>query len=115
MRWVCKQPCVWRDAVWEEGDFIDVVGVSKWAYSGGFWHPAKLDKVQAHQLIPRHFEPERLGLVKRSDILIARSGVRTEPNFTLVKNVVEEPTPEMVLDEQLAIEREQSNLPDTGD
>jgi hypothetical protein len=115
MRWICKRTCAWRDTIWMEGEFIEILGVKKWTYSNGFWHPEGVAKPMQHQLIPRHFEPERLSFVKRADLLLARAGTQVEAKFTVAVNLDEKPTPEMVLDEQLAIEREKSNLPDSGD
>jgi hypothetical protein len=101
--------------VWQEGESIEVLGVKKWTYSNGFWHPEGNAKPMKHQLIPRHFEPERLSSVKRTDLLLAREGVQVEAKFTMAVDLEEKPTPAMILDEQLASEREKLNLPESGE
>lgn len=92
MKWVCRGKegldkeniglpgCYWRERLWKIGEEVEVSGVDKWVYSGGFWHPEGMKEVKDYNLlIPRHFEPVRKVLVDPKDLLNARMGTWIDP------------------------------------
>lgn len=103
MQWICrgKDPdgldhqsnyglpgCYWREKQWNIGETVEVMGVEKWTYSGGYWHDAECTSIaDFNTVIPRHFEPTRKVLVEPLDLLNARMGIWIEPKWINPKEV----------------------------
>lgn len=113
MEWTCRDECYWnaRGAFFKKGETIETLGITDWAYSGGYWHPRPKDgeilqverRAVGSTLIPRHFEPTLKKHAEIEDLANARLGIAVPPLYIILGIEPKAKTKEEIL---IELERE---------